>query len=96
MVRPIFADEVGRFNAALAEHHWLGHRLSGAVVRYVAVLDGEWVAVVGFGSAVLSCRVRDEFVGWSREQQYARLTRPTRFRPRPRSPRAGARSVCPW
>jgi GNAT superfamily N-acetyltransferase len=73
VVRPIFADEVGRFNAALTEHHWLGHRLTGAVLRYVAVLDGEWVAVVGFGSAVLSCRVRDEFLGWSREQQYARL-----------------------
>jgi hypothetical protein len=66
-------DEVGRFNAALREHHWLGHRLTGQVLRYVAVLDGEWVAVVGFGSAVLSCRARDEFVGWSREQQYARL-----------------------
>jgi hypothetical protein len=60
VVRPIFADEVGRFNAALTEHHWLGHRLTGAVLRYVAVLDGEWVAVVGFGSAVLSCRARDE------------------------------------
>jgi hypothetical protein len=73
VVRPIFADEVGRFNAALAEHHWLGHRLTGQVLRYVAVLGGEWVAVVGFGSAVLSCRARDEFLGWSREQQYARL-----------------------
>ncbi|MGH9208922.1 MAG: Druantia anti-phage system protein DruA, partial [Acidimicrobiales bacterium] len=73
MVRPIFADEVGRFNAALKEHHWLGHRLTGQVLRYVAVLDGEWVAVAGFGSAVLSCRARDEFLGWSREQQYARL-----------------------
>jgi Druantia protein DruA/DDE_Tnp_1-associated len=73
VVRPIFADEVGRFNAALREHHWLGHRLTGQVLRYVAVLGGEWVAVVGFGSAVLSCRARDEFVGWSREQQYARL-----------------------
>jgi Domain of unknown function (DUF4338)/DDE_Tnp_1-associated len=29
--------------------------------------------VAGFGSAVLSCRARDEFVGWSREQRYARL-----------------------
>ncbi len=37
------------------------------------MLAGEWVAVVGFGSAVLSCRVRDEFLGWSREQQYSRL-----------------------
>jgi hypothetical protein len=73
VVRPIFVDEVGRFNAALKEHHWLGHRLTGQVLRYVAVLDGEWVAVVGFGSVVLSCRARDEFVGWSREQQYARL-----------------------
>ena len=73
VVRPIFVDEVGRFNAVLREHHWLGHRLTGQVLRYVAVLDGEWVAVVGFGSAVLSCRARDEFVGWSREQQYARL-----------------------
>ena len=72
-VRPIFADEVGRFNAALREHHWLGYRLTGQVLRYVAVLDGEWVAVAGFGSAVLSCRARDEFLGWSREQQYARL-----------------------
>lgn len=73
VVRPIFVDEVGRFNAVLREYHWLGHRLTGQVLRYVAVLDGEWVAVVGFGSAVLSCRARDEFLGWSREQQYARL-----------------------
>lgn len=73
MVRPVFADEIGRFNAALTEHHWLGRRLTGQVLRYVAVLEGEWVAVAGFGSAVLSCRVRDEFLGWSREQQYARL-----------------------
>jgi hypothetical protein len=73
VVRPIFVDEVGRFNAALREHHWLGYRLTGQVLRYVAVLDGEWVAVVGFGSAVLSCRARDEFVGWSREQRYPRL-----------------------
>jgi hypothetical protein len=73
VVRPIFADEIGRFNAVLSEHHWLGRRLTGQVLRYVAVLGGEWVGVAGFGSAVLSCRARDEFLGWSREQQYARL-----------------------
>jgi hypothetical protein len=58
-VRPILADEVGRFNAELDAHHWLGHRLTGQVLRYVAVLDGEWVALVGFGSAALSCAARD-------------------------------------
>lgn len=73
MVRPIFADEVGRFNAELDAHHWLGHRLTGQVMRYVAVLDGEWVALVGFGSAALSCAARDRFLGWSRQVQYARL-----------------------
>jgi len=72
-VRPILADEVGRFNAELDAHHWLGHRLTGQVLRYVAVLDGEWVALVGFGSAALSCAARDRFLGWSREAQYARL-----------------------
>ncbi len=49
------------------------HRLTGQVMRYAAVLDGEWVALAGFGSAVLSCAARDRFVGWSRDQQYARL-----------------------
>jgi hypothetical protein len=49
-------DEVDRFNAVLRKHHWLGHRLTGQILRYVAVLDGEWVAVVGFGSAVLWCQ----------------------------------------
>jgi hypothetical protein len=57
----------------LDAHHWLGHRLTGQVLRYVAELDGRWVAVLGFGSAALSCAARDGFIGWSREQQYARL-----------------------
>jgi Domain of unknown function (DUF4338)/DDE_Tnp_1-associated/Transposase DDE domain len=73
VVRPIAAGEVGRFNELLTAHHWLGHRLTGQVMRYVATLDGRWVALVGFGSAVLSCAARDAWVGWSREQQYARL-----------------------
>ena len=72
-VRPIASDEVDRFNALLREHHWLGHRLTGQVMRYVAVADGLWVALVGFGSAALSCAARDRYLGWSREQQYARL-----------------------
>jgi hypothetical protein len=32
-----------------------------------------WVALIGFGSAALSCAARDRYLGWSREQQYARL-----------------------
>ena len=73
LVRPITRAEVDRFNVELDAHHWLGHRLTGQVLRYVALLDGQWVALVGFGSAALHCAVRDRFLGWSREQQYARL-----------------------
>jgi hypothetical protein len=72
-VRPVAFGETGRFNGLLDDHHWLGHRLTGQVLRYVAELDGEWVAVLGFGSAALSCAARDAFVGWTREQQYQRL-----------------------
>jgi len=49
-VRLVGADEVPCFNALLDEHHFLGHCLSGRVLRYVATVSGEWVALVGFGS----------------------------------------------
>lgn len=64
-VRLVHTDEVARFNALLDEHHWLGHHLFGRVLRYVATYDGEWVALVGFGSAALSVAGRDRFIGWS-------------------------------
>ena len=63
MVRPITVDEVVGFNALLCEHHWLGHRLTGQVMRYVAVADGLWVALIGFGSAALSWAARDRYLG---------------------------------
>ena len=73
VVRPIVAGELERFNAELSAHHWLGHRLSGRVLRYVATLDGVWVAVAGFGSAALACTAREEFLGWDRELRLRRL-----------------------
>ncbi len=71
-VRPISLGEVGRFNACLDEHHWLGRRLTGQVLRYVAELDGQWRRRrVRVGRAEL--RRRDKFLGWRRERQHARL-----------------------
>ena len=66
--------ERARFDAVLDEHHWLGHRLVGETVRHAVVAaDGTWLAVLGYGSAALSCRPRDSFIGWDRSQQYRRL-----------------------
>ena len=55
-VRPVPRAETARFDQVLEEHpDWLGARLFGSVVRHVAVLDGAWVALLGYGSAVLRC-----------------------------------------
>ena len=67
-------SDARRFDAELDEHHWLGHRMVGETMRYVAVDDsGEWVALVGFASPALSCGPRDRFIGWSAETQLRRL-----------------------
>ena len=72
-VRLVRADEVARFNALLDEHHFLGHHLFGRVLRYVAVIDEEWAALLGFGSAALSLGSRERYVGWSEEVKLRRL-----------------------
>jgi len=67
-------DDARRFDAELDEHHWIGHRMVGETMRYVAVdASGEWVALVGFASPAFSCGPRDRFIGWSTETQLRRL-----------------------
>jgi len=73
-VRPIMPDERPRFDEELDRHHWLGHNLVGETMRHVAIgPDGTWVALVGFGAAALSCRPREELIGWSDDQRFRRL-----------------------
>ena len=43
------------------------------MVRHVAVLDGAWVALLGYGSAVLRCTARDQVIGWSDADRVDRL-----------------------
>lgn len=74
VVRPIGPGERERFDTELGRHHWLGHRLVGETMRYVALgPDGTWAALLGFGSAVLSCRPREDWIGWSEDQHFSRL-----------------------
>ncbi len=72
-VRPVPPGEILRFRELLAAHHWLGPRLFGSVVRHVAVLDGAWVALLGYGSAVLRCTARDQVIGWPDADRVDRL-----------------------
>lgn len=73
VVRRVDAGEVARFDGLLDEHHWLGRGLVGETVRQVAVVDGEWVALVGWGSPAFMVSARDRWVGWSSEQRVRRL-----------------------
>ena len=73
-VAPIDVGDASRFDAELDEHHWLGHRMVGETMRYVATdSSGEWVALLGFASPALSCGPRDRFIGWTRDLQQRRL-----------------------
>ncbi|MHB8395052.1 MAG: ISAs1 family transposase [Candidatus Dormibacteria bacterium] len=73
LVRPIERGEVARFNQELDAHHWLGHRLVGETMRYVATEDGAWVALLGFGAAAFKCGPRDRYFGWTMETHSRRL-----------------------
>ena len=89
-LRPLGVEAVER-GAALAEfkslvdqYHYLGFgRTVGENMKYVVrSKDGAPLACLLFGSAAWSCRDRDEYIGWSREQRSGRLsmlTNNTRF-----------------
>jgi len=73
-VRPIHQDEVERWGELMRCHHYLGYRgIAGRSLRYVAILDFRWVALIGWGSAALKCTVRDRFIGWDYETKLKRL-----------------------
>lgn len=73
VVRLVHAEERERFDATLGAEHWLGAGLVGETMRYVALLDGRWCALIGFGSAALCVRSREALVGWSDSQRHRRL-----------------------
>ena len=71
--RVVDAGEVARFDGLLDEYHWLGCGLVGETVRQVAVIDGEWVGLVGWGSPAFMVSARDRWIGWSPAQRTRRL-----------------------
>ena len=67
-------EDAHAWDRLLARYHYLGRsRLVGEALRYVAVVDGEPVALVGFARAALKGGVRDAAMGWTPDQRAARL-----------------------
>lgn len=73
-VRLLAEHERERFDLLLKERHYLHSAiLVGQHLRYVAELDGEWVAVITFSAAALHLKGRDKLIGWSARQRARRL-----------------------
>jgi len=73
-VRPIFRSERAQWDRLMREHHYLGFRsMVGESVRYVAVFQEQWLALLGWCAAALSCKARDQWIGWCPALQWSRL-----------------------
>jgi len=60
-VRLIKPAEEETWDNLMKKYHYLGfERLSGETLKYVAKLDGKWVAILGWGSAAFKCKERDQ------------------------------------
>lgn len=74
VVRPTRPDEESTWRELMASHHYLGFRgLVGNSLKYVAVQDGQWVALLAWAAAAFKVGARDSWIGWTPEQQWRRL-----------------------
>jgi hypothetical protein len=73
-VRLLADHEVGQFNFYLEREHYLeSSRFAGQSLRYVAEVDGQWVALLTFSAAALHLKGRERWIGWSPRQRARRL-----------------------
>ncbi len=73
-VRPILPEEKTRWDELMKAHHYLGFgNLIGEGIRYVAVYQDYWLALLGWASAALCCGPRDKWIGWSSKFRQQRL-----------------------
>jgi len=73
-MRLIESQEKARWDALICERHYLGNaHLVGRQLRYIAELDGEWVALLGWNSAAYHLKGREQWIGWTIPQRLQRL-----------------------
>jgi hypothetical protein len=73
-VRLAASAERALWNRLMKQHHYLGFQsLVGQSLRYVAVHEGQWLALLGWGSAALKCKARDQWIGWTEALKLQRL-----------------------
>src|SRR5947209_2478962 len=71
---PDAAEERARFDGLLEEKHYLhSARLGGQTLRYVAEVDGQWVALITFSGAAPHTKARERKIRWTPRQRARRL-----------------------
>lgn len=73
-VRLITPEERDRFDQLLEQRHYLqSARLGGPSLRYVAEVDGQWVALITFSGASPHTKAREQKIRWTPRQRARRL-----------------------
>jgi len=73
-VRLIAPAEKDRFDQLLEKEHYLhSARLGGQSLRYVAEVDGQWVALLTFSGAAPHTKAREQKIRWTPRQRARRL-----------------------
>jgi hypothetical protein len=73
-VRLLEDGEVERFNKLFHQHHYLANaRYAGQSMRYVAEIEGTWLALLCFSAPSLNIKAREGWIGWSPRQRARRL-----------------------
>ncbi len=73
-VRLLREDERPEFDRLLEQKHYLeSSTLVGESLRYVAEVDGQWVALLTFSASSTHLKARERWVGWTPRQRARRL-----------------------
>jgi hypothetical protein len=73
-VRLMGPEERERFDALLESEHYLhSARVGGPSLRYVAEVQGQWVALLVFSGAAPHTKAREQKIGWTPRQRARRL-----------------------
>lgn len=74
IVRPVLPEERLQWDTLMSLHHYLGFQgIVGESIRYVAIIDGRWVALIGWGAAAFKSCHRDKWIGWHPAIKWQRL-----------------------
>jgi hypothetical protein len=73
-VRLMLVEERERFDSLLESRHYLhSARVGGRSLRYIAEVDGQWVALLVFSGAAPHTKARESEIGWTPRQRARRL-----------------------